>query len=68
MKLWNLTLERVRQMENELEAKTEEMRLLKVCGMFVFLTFCFLLVVPESGAATKANLCTSRTKHCFRLF
>ncbi|CAM9147448.1 unnamed protein product, partial [Laminaria digitata] len=29
MKLWSLTLERVRQMENELEAKTEAMALLK---------------------------------------
>lgn len=30
MKLWSLTLEKVRQLENELEAKTEAMGLLKV--------------------------------------
>lgn len=30
MKLWSLTLERVRLLENELEAKTEEMAILKV--------------------------------------
>lgn len=30
MKIWSLTLERVKLMENELEAKTEEMRILKV--------------------------------------
>lgn len=34
MKLWSLTLERVKQMENELEAKTEEMAKLKVCIRF----------------------------------
>lgn len=50
MKLWSLTLERVRQMENELEAKTEEMRLLKVCGMFVFIIFCFAFQTPGIAA------------------
>lgn len=30
MKIWSLTMERVKLMENELEAKTEEMALLKV--------------------------------------
>lgn len=30
MKLWSLTLEKVKQMENELDAKTEEMAKLKV--------------------------------------
>lgn len=30
MKIWSLTLERVRMLENELEAKTEEMAALKV--------------------------------------
>lgn len=30
MKIWNLTMERVKMMENELEAKTEEMAQLKV--------------------------------------
>ena len=30
MKLWSLTLERVRHLENELEAKTEEMAILRV--------------------------------------
>lgn len=29
MKIWNLTMERVKMMENELEAKTEEMAQLK---------------------------------------
>lgn len=32
MKIWSLTLERVRLLENELEAKTEEMAQLKVRG------------------------------------
>lgn len=40
MKLWSLTLERVRQMENELEAKTEAMALLKV-GWIPMLYICF---------------------------
>lgn len=30
MKIWSLTMERVKLMENELEAKTEEMAQLKV--------------------------------------
>lgn len=30
MKLWSLTLERVRHMENDLQQKTEEMAMLKV--------------------------------------
>lgn len=30
MKIWNLTMERVKLLENELEAKTEEMAQLKV--------------------------------------
>lgn len=30
MKLWSLTLERVKSLENELEAKTQEMARLKV--------------------------------------
>lgn len=30
MKIWSLTRERVKLMENELDAKTEEMRILKV--------------------------------------
>lgn len=34
MKLWSLTLEKVRQLENELEEKTKAMGLLKVGYLF----------------------------------
>ena len=49
MKLWNLTLEKVRQMENELEAKTKEMGLLKVSGKFIFFCLHYALGLGKKG-------------------
>lgn len=64
MKLWSLTLEKVRQMENELEAKTEAMRLLKVGGTIILFIFsCYFVLAPGKSAA-KGVLINSNTAFC----